>query len=296
MNAPFVLSCRGPKLSNEERKLFEDVRPWGFILFSRNCRSDDQTKNLVKELRECSKSARILIDEEGGKVTRLPYRDQAKKPPAAAQFGRLYESEPQRALRLAEESAAATARRLAGLGIDINCAPVLDLAIKGGHQVIGNRSFGREPQTVIALAKAVRTGFAANRVEAVIKHIPGHGRAAADSHQTLPRVDASFSQLKKDAEPFAALSDSPMAMTAHVLYSAIDKKNPATCSTEAVKFIRWELGFKGLLITDALEMKALSGELAERADSAFQAGCDIALYGGGKLEQMKEMLANSRYK
>lgn len=289
---PFVLSCGGGSLTAEERQLFTAARPWGFILFSRNCRDFEQIKALVAELGDCSPGSRILIDEEGGRVTRLPYPNPDDKPPPAAHFGELYRREPKRAVELADASAAATARLLKSLGIDVNCAPVVDIAVTGAHQVIGDRSFGAEAATVIELAKAVRQGFAVGGVTPVIKHIPGHGRAAADSHVTLPRVDAPLATLLADAAPFAALADTPLAMTAHVLYRSLDDEYPATLSKKVIGFIRTELKFGGELISDAIEMGALAdyGDLAARAELTLAAGCDVVLYGGGDLAQMKNLL------
>ena len=294
---PVVLSCSGDKLRRRERQLFAAARPWGFILFSHNCRDYEQIKQLIADLKECSPEAHILIDEEGGRVTRLPYPSPQEKPPAAAHFGGLYRRHPRRAVKLAEQSAAKTARLLMALGIDVNCAPVVDMAVEGAHQVIGDRSFGDEAGMVIQLAKAMRRGFAAAGLTAMIKHIPGHGRATADSHVTLPVVEAPLTTIRADAEPFTALADTPMAMTAHVAYPAIDGDAPATFSAAVIEFIRDELKFGGTIITDAIEMDALTkgGDLAARAELAWKAGCDVVLYGGGGFADMKNLLANSRY-
>jgi beta-N-acetylhexosaminidase len=284
-----ILGCGGLALSPAEREFFRAARPAGFILFGRNCGSPDQVRRLVRTLRQCTgrADAPVLIDQEGGRVARLrpPHW---RLPPAAAVFGALYARNPMAALTACRLNARLIAAELARLGITVDCAPVLDIPVPGSHDIVGDRALARDPAVVAMLARAWCEGFRAGGVAPVIKHIPGHGRACADSHETLPVVEVSRADLASDFAPFAALADQPWAMTAHVLYPALDAEEPATTSpTIIADVIRGELAFRGVLLSDDLSMKALSGTLEERARRCRAAGCDIALHCNGNLDEMK---------
>ncbi|RBI84076.1 beta-hexosaminidase [Rhodosalinus halophilus] len=292
MSAPAaaILGCAGLALGPAEARFFREADPWGFILFARNCESAGQTAALVAALRESvGRAAPVLIDQEGGRVARLsadtgrrwlpPLEAVARAGGAAAEMLRL------RYRIIAHE--------LAALGIDVNCAPIADLATPATHPFLRDRCYGETPGEVAARARAVAEGLMAGGVLPVLKHIPGHGRARADSHRALPRVEASRADLRlTDFAPFAALSDLPLGMTAHVVYAALDDR-PATISAPVIRLIRDELGFDGLLMTDDLSMQALSGRLGARAAAAIAAGCDVALHCNGDLPEMEEVVAQA---
>lgn len=280
-----ILGLAGESLSADERAFVRDARPAGFVLFGRNCRDRGQLRRLTDALREiCGREdVPILIDQEGGRVARLTPPEWPLFP-AAARFAALYAKAPISAIEAARANGQAMAILLAQAGINVNCAPLLDLRHQGAHAVIGDRSFGSEPMWVAALGRAMLDGLAAAGACGVVKHIPGHGRAGADSHTELPVVDASEAELARDLAPFRALRDAPMAMTAHVLFTAWDRERCATLSPRVVgEVIRGEIGFDGLLISDDLAMAALSGSLAGRARAALAAGCDLVLMGSGRL-------------
>jgi beta-N-acetylhexosaminidase len=237
------------------------------------------------------KDAPVFIDQEGGRVQRLgPPSNAWRAYPSGRKYGDLYERDPLAAFRAARHVGRLMAEDLMALGINADCVPVLDVPQADGHQVIGDRAYSLHPERVIMLARAHIAGFADGGVLPVIKHIPGHGRAKADSHLTLPVVDAKRAELEAvDFPPFAALADAPMAMTAHVVYSALDKSAPATTSKKVVNIIRKDIGFRGLLMTDDLSMKALSGSFKEKVEASFAAGCDIVLHCNGALEEMNEV-------
>ncbi len=281
MTLAFVCGCAGPALAPQERAFIRAARPWGLILFKRNVVDRGQLRALTEAFRECvgRADAPVLIDQEGGRVQRMgPPHWPAY--PAAARFEA--SSEPERAARLV---ARLIAHDLREVGITVDCAPVLDVADAGMHAVIGSRAFSSAPERVAALGRAVSEGLLAGAVLPVVKHIPGHGRAKADSHLELPVVAASRAELSaRDFAPFAALRDAPMAMSAHVVYSAIDPTAPATASPIVVsKIMRGAIGFDGLILSDDLSMKALSGPFAARARAVFAAGLDIALHCNGDL-------------
>ena len=234
--------------------------------------------------------ALVLIDQEGGRVQRLRPPHWRAYPPAA-RFGDLFARDPLAALRAVRAVSWLLASELGALGINADALPVLDVPVEGAHDIIGDRAYARDPGTAALLARAAVAGLAAAGVAPVIKHIPGHGRARADSHQELPVVDAPLGALRThDFLPFAALADAPMAMTAHVIYAAIDAANPATTSPRVIAdIIRGEMGFDGLLMSDDLNMQALSGPLAARAEAALNAGCDVVLHCSGILEEMREV-------
>jgi beta-N-acetylhexosaminidase len=289
-----ILGCAGPVLDEAERRFFTATDPLGFILFARNCESPDQVRALVAELRQAvgRADAPVLIDQEGGRVARLRPPHWREAPPAAA-FGALAGSRPDAARRAVRLNARLIAAELAALGITVDCAPVLDLGLPETHAVIGDRAFGGEPALVARLGRAYCEGLLAGGVLPVIKHIPGHGRAGADSHLELPEVDAPHATLSEtDFAPFKALADQPWAMTAHVRYRALDPRQPATTSARVIaEVIRGEIGFDGVLVSDDLGMKALQGGFAERAGAALQAGCDLALHCSGVLSEMEAVMA-----
>lgn len=284
-----VLGCAGPALSVPERRFFAEVDPLGFILFRRNCHDPEQIRALVHSLRECvgREDAPVLIDQEGGRVARL-VPPQWRAAPAAADFGHLAEDDPNAGVRAAWLNARLLARDLAALGITVDCAPVLDLRRRETHDVIGDRAFGAAPATVAALGRASCDGFLSGGVLPVVKHLPGHGRAGVDSHVALPVVSASRQELEdSDFAPFRALSDAPWGMTAHVVFSEIDPDAPATLSPRIMSdIVRGSIGFKGVVISDDLSMKALSGDLRSRAERALTAGCDLVLHCNGTMDEM----------
>ncbi len=292
-----VFGCAGPRLGDDERRFFRDTGPLGFILFERNCEAPDQVRALVAELREAvgRQGAPVLIDQEGGRVVRLrpPHWRAA---PAAARFARLAESDPMGAAVAARANGHLMAIELAALGITVDCAPVLDVPQASAHAIIGDRAHGADAGTVTALGRAVAEGLLAGGVSPVIKHIPGHGRAHTDSHRELPVVEASRAALSAvDFAPFRALRDMPWAMTAHVLYTALDGARPATTSPAIVAdVIRGEIGFDGVLISDDLGMAALDGPVGRRAAAALAAGCDLALHCSGDLGEMATVAAEAR--
>ncbi len=291
-----ILGCAGPRLSPEEAALFRDARPWGFILFKRNVEAPGQVRALVEALRETVErpDAPVLIDQEGGRVQRLGPPHWRRYPPGRA-YGEVSD-DPWVRREMARLGARLMAHDLAMLGINADCLPVLDVPAPDGHEVIGDRAYGDTPDEVAMLGRAAAEGLIAGGVLPVIKHIPGHGRARADSHLDLPVVEASLGELDaRDFAPFRGLSDMPMAMTAHVVYSAIDKCAPATTSRRAVRrIIRGSIGFNGLLMSDDLSMKALQGDYAERANASLAAGCDVVLHCNGDMAQMKAVLAGTK--
>jgi beta-N-acetylhexosaminidase len=289
-----ISGCAGLSLSDAERRFFSETRPWGLILFRRNCETPDQIRALTTEFRSIieRRNAPVFIDQEGGRVQRLgPPSNYWRKYPAASRYGELYARDPLTALRSARNIGRLMAADLIEIGITADCLPVLDVPQPDGHDVIGDRAYSRQAEQVMVLARAHMAGLMDGGVLPVIKHIPGHGRAKADSHLHLPVVEASRGDLERiDFPPFAALADAPMAMTAHVVYAAIDKTAPATLSKKVIQsIIRKHIGFRGLLMSDDLSMKALSGSLGERASGALAAGCDMLLHCNGTLSEMEEV-------
>ncbi len=280
-----IFGCGGPRLRPEERSFFAGAEPWGFILFARNIEGPAQLRRLTADLRaSVGRDAPVLIDQEGGRVARmrapawrewLPALDACRELPTRGLRVR--------AMRIRYQLIAAELR---AVGIDVNCAPVLDLARTETHPVIFNRCYGEEPAEVAAIGRAVADGLLAGGVLPVMKHMPGQGRAAIDSHLDLPRVDAPRSALVEDFACFRPLADLPMAMTAHVVYAALDPERPATQSPEVIGLIRDEIGFDGLILTDDLSMKALRGDFAARSAAALAAGCDIVLHCNGDPNEM----------
>ena len=311
---PAIFSLAGLEPSPDERALFARVRPAGYILFNRNCRSAAQVRALTDALRDLSNDERlpILIDHEGGRVQMLReppaglmgelaeligrnHNHEFPPTPPAGRFGALWRDDPDAARAAAWESGVAVGRMLRGVGISVNCAPVLDVRREGAHDVIGDRSLGRDPDVVADLGGATLAGLREGGVEGVLKHIPGHGRALVDSHRGLPVVDADVVELERtDFEPFRRLAgDAVYAMTAHIVYAAIDPDRPVTQSTEVIdRIIRGHCGFDGALMTDAIEMAALKGTPGERARRSVEAGCDLVLCCAGAIGPMHDVAAN----
>jgi len=286
----FIAGCSGLHLTPDETAFFRESDPWGFILFRRNVDSPEQVRALCDALRETvgRSDAPILIDQEGGRVQRLGPPHWPKYPPASA-YGRIHANSPLVLQELAGLGARLIAHDLLALGITVDCMPVLDVPVAGAHDVIGDRAYGADPQTVAVLGRAAAEGLLAGGVLPVIKHIPGHGRAFADSHLSLPVVETSLAELeRRDFAPFRILADMPLAMTAHVVYTAIDPDRPATTSRVVMdRIVRGHIGYDGLVMSDDLSMQALSGSFRERAEASFGAGCDVALHCNGRLDEMK---------
>jgi len=285
-----ILGLSGSDLTPREAAFFADVDPWGFILFARNIVDPEQVRALTAALRRAvGREAPILVDQEGGRVQRLgpphwrdwpPVRDVCD---AATDETALMTTLRMRYRMIADE--------LIGVGIDVDCAPVLDVPQPNAHPIIGDRAFGRTPSEVAARAREAAAGLLDGGVLPVLKHLPGHGRAPNDSHETLPVVRASIDELRNaDFPPFLSNRDLPLGMTAHVVYSAIDPDACATLSPTCIRLIREEIGFEGVLMTDDLSMKALDGPMATRAERALDAGCDLILHCNGEMDEMNEMV------
>ena len=300
---PLFLGLAGLALNDNERALFRAANPAGYILFKRNVDSPDQVGALTQSLRDLAgRDVPILIDQEGGRVARLrpPHWPEF---PTGERFGLLYDKAPITAIEACRLNALALAALLKDLGINVDCLPLLDVRDLQGHDIIGDRSFGAEPMVVSALGKAVLDGFKAGGICGVVKHIPGHGRARADSHLELPVVTASRDELERDFEPFRRLADAPMAMTAHITYTALDAARCATLSPDVIDFIRNDIGFGGLLMSDDLGMHALGNpqsgghppgsnalqDFGARALASLDAGCDIALHCSGDFNEMRSI-------
>jgi beta-N-acetylhexosaminidase len=284
-----ILGCAGKSLTREEVRFYRGECPWGFILFARNIGEAEQIRDLVDEMRDCvgRADAPVFIDQEGGRVQRLR-PPLAPNYPSGAALGDLWRDDHDAGERAAWLMARLHAFDLLRLGITADCLPVLDVPIEGASDVIGARAYGKKPDIVTALGKASAEGLMAGGVLPVMKHIPGHGRAFSDTHFELPVVDAKLGDLQKhDFAPFRELAYLPMAMTAHVIFSAVDPKNPATTSGKVIEeIIRGEIGFDGLLMSDDTSMKALSGDFPSKAAAILAAGCDIVLHCNGEMEEM----------
>ncbi|MEW6438714.1 MAG: beta-N-acetylhexosaminidase [Pseudomonadota bacterium] len=292
MSRAFVCGCAGTALTPDERAFLRASDPFGLILFKRNVETPAQVRALIADFRAVvGRAAAVLVDQEGGRVQRLgPPHWRAY--PAAARLGALDLPLPRRA-EVVRRAATLLGQDLRDLGITIDCAPVLDVPVAGAHDVIGDRAFSQRAEAVTQLGRAAALGLADAGVMPVIKHIPGHGRAGVDSHLDLPVVDAPLDLLgESDFQPFAANRDLPAAMTAHVVYTALDPERPATQSPIVIRFIRDEIGFGGLLFSDDLSMQALHGTLQARTEAAFAAGVDLALHCNGDLAEA-EAVANA---
>jgi beta-N-acetylhexosaminidase len=286
----FITGVSGLQLTADERAFLRAERPWGFILFKRNIETPAQVSALVRELRGVigKTDAPVLIDQEGGRVARLGPPHWPVYPPGAV-FGTLYDLDRNLGLTAARLSARLIAADLVDLGITVDCLPLADVPVPGADAVIGNRAYGTEPGKVAAIARAVTDGLEQGGILPVLKHIPGHGRATADTHLRLPLVDTSEAELERtDFAAFRPLADLPMAMTAHVVFSALDPAQPATTSATMIEqVIRGVIGFQGLLMSDDVSMNALAGSIAQRTQAIVTAGCDMVLHCNGKLDEMR---------
>ncbi len=286
-----IFSCAGPGLTDRERRFFAETNPLGFILFANNIESPNQVRNLVAALRDAvgCDDAPVLIDQEGGRVARLgpPHW---RAPPPAQIMARLAAVDADAGREAALINGRLIALELFDLGITVDCAPVVDVPIPDGHDVIGDRAHGDTPEMVADLGGAVCEGMLKGGVIPVMKHIPGHGRARADSHVELPVVETTFDEMSRtDFKPFRDLSSTPWAMTAHVLYRAVDPDHPATQSAKVIdKVVRGDIGFQGLLLSDDIGMEALEGSLGERGQMALKAGCDAVLHCSGDFAEMTQ--------
>jgi beta-N-acetylhexosaminidase len=285
----FIAGCAGFELTPDETAFFRDAQPWGFILFRRNVDTPEQVRALCNALRATVGrfDAPILIDQEGGRVQRMGPPHWPKYPPGSA-YARLEGGDPVVRRELTRLGARLMAHDLLSVGINVDCVPVLDVPVPGAHDVIGDRAYAKDPATVAVLGRAAAEGLLAGGVLPVIKHIPGHGRSVADSHLALPVVEASLAELQRnDFAPFRALADMPLAMTAHVVYTALDPDHPATTSARVIEeIIRGHIRYDGLVMSDDLSMQALSGSFRERAAASFAAGCDVVLHCNGRMDEM----------
>lgn len=291
----FISGLSGPTLTKDERAFLREARPWGLILFKRNIENKNQVADLVQEAsRELGGETPVLIDQEGGRVQRLGPPNWPVYPPGAA-YGAIHDRDPAAGLAAARLGARLIAADLIELGITVDCLPLADVPVRGADQVIGNRAYGETPDKVAAIAAAVAEGLMAGGVLPVLKHIPGHGRANADSHEKLPVVDADRATLEAtDFAAFRPLKRIPLGMTAHVVFTAIDPERPATTSATMIgEVIRGFIGFDGLLMGDDVSMGALSGSIAERSRASLAAGCDVVLHCNGKMDEMRAVASEA---
>ncbi len=292
MTKAFISGCSGLSLTQDEVAFFQDERPWGLILFARNLDSAAQIRELTAAFRDAvdEADAPVLIDQEGGRVQRL-------RPPLAPRFpcgrayGRIYEADVEKGLRAAWLGGYLIGRNLIDLGITVDCLPLVDLGFDSASDVIGDRAYSSDPAVVSVLGEAAAAGLSSAGVLPIVKHIPGHGRAQVDSHLELPIVDASREDLERmDFVPFSRLNEIPLAMTAHVVYSAIDPKNCATLSKTIInEIIRGHMSYDGCLMGDDISMKALNGALGDLVRGQIDAGCDLILHCNGDLQEMREV-------
>jgi beta-N-acetylhexosaminidase len=289
-NKPVIYGISGTTLTDEEKYFFSKNGALGFIVFSRNIQDKQQLKNLTNSLRELmGGEVLILVDQEGGRVARLK-EPHWKKYPAGQYFSDLYQTNPDQAKAELFKNFQEIAEDLNEVGINVDCAPVLDVLTEKTHQVIGDRAYGTNPYQVADLGLKTCEGLLSRNVYPVIKHIPGHGLGTSDSHLELPVVDATLEELRKsDFIPFEKLRDQKFAMTAHILFNAIDKNCCATVSPTAIKIIREEIGFKNILMSDDISMKALQGSFSDKSKAILGAGCDIVLHCNGKMEEMLDI-------
>ena len=290
-----IYGCSGPALTADEASFFRKTDPLGLILFDYNCESPEQIKSLVASFRDAvgRPSAPVLIDQEGGRVARLK-APHWRHPPPAAIFAEAAKSDLDGACAMARTNARLIAKDLIELGITVDCAPVVDVPVPGAHDIIGDRALGEDPEMIATLGRAVCDGLHDEGVSPVIKHMPGHGRALADSHKDLPRVSEALDLLEQtDFKPFRLLADMPYAMTAHIVFDGIDSERPATVSKAVIdQIIRGSIGFDGVVFSDDIGMEALSGTPAERAKAVIEAGCDVVLECWGKLDVMQDIAPN----
>ncbi|MTI15858.1 beta-N-acetylhexosaminidase [Rhodobacteraceae bacterium RKSG542] len=288
----FISGCQSTRLTPEERSFFEIEKPVGLILFARNVETPEQVSELTREFREIvgRSDAPILIDQEGGRVQRL------KPPvwpsyPASGTWSALYKQDQEAALRGVYLTSMLMGVDLAKIGVSVSCLPVLDLYFDFASKVVGDRAYSDDPEAVAHMGRKAIEGCLAAGILPIIKHIPGHGRALADSHLELPVVETKLEELRQtDFVPFKALADCSMGMTAHIVFSDIDSEHPATQSAVVIEqIIRGEIGFAGCLFSDDLSMKALKGEMDERTRKVYEAGCDVALHCNGELNEMQQV-------
>jgi beta-N-acetylhexosaminidase len=285
-----IFGLSGTEISEEERSFFTRTLPLGFILFARNIDNPTQVKKLVSDLKsivgwECP----ILIDQEGGRVARLK-PPHWRNSPAMSGFAKIAEKDTEKAEEGVYLNYRLIGQELHELGINVDCAPVCDILFDGAHDIVGDRSFGRDVDIISRLSRRTADGLIDSGVLPIIKHIPGHGRAKSDSHKELPVVNSSLDELlENDFQVFKNLNDMPWAMTAHILYTAIDDQKPATLSKRVIAIIRNNIGFNGVLISDDLSMEALKGSFASRTRDSIAAGCDVVLHCNGKMEEMREI-------
>jgi beta-N-acetylhexosaminidase len=288
----FITGLSGTAITREERAFLHDAQPWGLILFKRNVETPEQVRRLVAEGRAAlgRADAPVLVDQEGGRVQRLAPPHWPAYPPGAV-YGRVYQRDRAMGLAAARLGGRLIAHDLAALGIDVDCLPLADVPVAAADPVIGDRAYGETPEQVSALAGAVAAGLMEGGVLPVLKHLPGHGRATADSHQRLPVVETDRATLETtDFAAFRPLNGLPLGMTAHVVFTAYDPSAPATTSVTMIgQVIRDSIGFRGLLMSDDLSMGALAGLLAERTCAALAAGCDLVLHCNGRLDEMAEV-------
>ncbi len=285
---PVIFGLSGDRVTDDERAFFREADPAGYILFKRNIVDRVQLRALTDDLRNLTgrEDLAILIDQEGGRVSRMQPPEWPAFPPGGA-FNALYDKAPMSAIEAARANAEAIALTLAEVGITVDCLPLLDVRVPETHDAIGDRAFGSEPMRVAALGRAVIDGLRAGGVAGIVKHMPGQGRAVVDSHHELPTVTASDEDLEQDLAPFAALKDAPMGMTGHIVFEAWDKDRCATMSPTIINdIIRGRIGFTGLLMSDDLDMKALKGDVPQRAADCVAAGCDVALNCWGRFDEM----------
>lgn len=290
---PVIFGLSGPVLTDAEAAFFREADPLGYILFGRNCESRAQMRALTDALRDVSGRADvpILIDQEGGRVARMAPPEWPAFPAGPA-FDALYDVAPSSAIEAARANGQALALMLAEVGVNVNCAPLLDVRQPETTAAVGGRTFGSDPMRVAALGRAMLDGMARGGVVGVVKHMPGHGRGVVDSHYALPVVTADDAALERDIEPFRTLKDAPMAMTCHVVFTAWDADRPATLSPTVIEqVIRGRIGFDGLLMTDDIDMKALSGTPGDKAAQAIAAGCDVVLDCWARMAEMEEIVA-----
>lgn len=290
--AAVIFGCIDTVLTAAEIELFSECNPFGLILFEHNCIDSGQLRDLVTQFQEVvgRKDAPILIDQEGGRVTRMK-PPHWRHPPPARVFPEIASKDREAGKRAAYLNARLIGRELASVGINVDCLPVLDIPVVGAHEIIGDRALGRDAEMIAELGRALSEGIMAEGVLPIIKHIPGHGRAKSDSHKELPIVDTPRDELEKtDFVPFELMAEMPWAMTAHVVYTSIDADRAATISPVIIdEVIRQKIGFEGLLLSDDIGMEALSGTKGERARTILTAGCDLALECSGKIEDMTEV-------
>jgi beta-N-acetylhexosaminidase len=290
-----IVGVSGPLLTADERAFVREAQPWGFIIFKRNIETPDGLRRLCNDFRTVAgRDAPILIDQEGGRVQRLAPPHWPLYPPGAA-YGALYDRDKNAGLAAAKLGARLIAADLTALGIDVDCLPIADVPVEGADPVVGDRAYGTKPEKVAAIADAVAKGLAEGGVLPVLKHMPGHGRATADSHAKLPVVNTEKAVLVvTDFAAFRPLAGLALGMTAHVVFTALDPIEPATVSATIVQgVIRDSIGFKGLLMSDDISMGALSGSIAERTRSAIAAGCDVVLHCNGQMSEMQAVAAQA---